>query len=238
MTHPSEPAAGVDPVKAKQAIIDYCKKRGALAVGIADLKVLERIAPPGHRPTDLMPRVKSVISLGVGGQTRGAWQLPAKAMAYSGSTEVRAYSAAYACAFFIEEKFGAPSAYVPPDVDPEGGPRVPLQSLKLHAEVAGIGARSFAGDILLHPEFGFMYYASVFTELELPADQPMADNPCPAPSCVSMYRSTGQTPCMKFCPAQCLEGEIDAQGRQKMMRFDMAACAEFTQEYEIGRAHV
>ena len=37
---------------------------------------------------------------------------------------------------------------------------------------------------------------------------------------------------MKFCPAQCLDGEIDAEGRQKVMRYDMAKCAEFTQEYE------
>ncbi len=231
MRHPSE-GFGADPIAAKQAIFEYCKKRGALAVGVADLAALERIAPPGHRPTDLMPRVKSVISLGVGGQTQGAWQLPAKAMAYSGSTEVRGYTVAYGCAFFIEQKFGAPSVYVPPDIDPESGPRVPLQSLKLHAELAGIGARSFAGDILLHPQFGFMYYASVFTELELPPDQPMAENPCPAPSCVSMYRSIGRTPCMKFCPAQCLSGEIDGAGKQKSSRFDMAACAELTQEYE------
>jgi epoxyqueuosine reductase QueG len=153
-------------------------------------------------------------------------------MAYSGSTEVRAYKLAYGLAFFIEQKFGAPTIYVPPDLDPEGGPRVPLQSLKLHAELAGIGARSLAGDILLHPEFGFMYYASVFTELELEADAPMAENPCPAPSCVSMYRQIGRTPCMKFCPAQCLSGEIDDKGKQKLMRYDMAACAELTQEYE------
>jgi epoxyqueuosine reductase QueG len=219
-------------VDAKQAIVEYCRKRGALAVGVADLAACERIAPPGHRPSDLFPRVKSVISLGVGGQTQGAWQLPAKAMAYSGSTEVRAYSVAYGLAFFIESKLGAPAVYVPPDMDPESGPRVPLQSLKLHAELAGIGARSLAGDILLHPEFGFMYYASVFSELELPPDQPLADNPCPAPSCVSMYRQSGRTPCMKFCPAQCLSGEIDAEGRQKLMRYDMAACAELTQEYE------
>jgi len=222
----------VDPAQAKQAIVDYCKKRGALAVGVADLATVERIAPPGHRPSDLMPRVKSVISVAVGGQTRGAWQLPAKALAYSGSTEVRAYSIAYACAFFIEQRFGVPAVYVPPDLDPEGGPRVPLQSLKLHAELAGIGARSLAGDILLHPEFGFMYYASVFSELELPADAPLAENPCPAPSCVNMYRQVGRTPCMKFCPAQCLNGEVDEQGRQKVMRYDMAACAELTQEYE------
>ena len=217
---------------AKQAIFDYCKKRGALIVGVASLEACERIAPPGHRPSDLFPGVKSVISLGVGGQTQGTWQMPAKAMAYSGSTETRAYGVAYGLAFYIEQKFGAPSVYVPPDLDPEGGPRVPLQSLKLHAELAGIGARSLAGDILLHPEYGFMYYASVFTELELEADAPLAENPCPAPSCVSMYRQIGRTPCMKFCPAQCLSGEIDAQGKQKLMRYDMAACAELTQEYE------
>jgi epoxyqueuosine reductase QueG len=219
-------------VDAKQAIVEYCRKRGALAVGVAELAACERIAPPGHRPSDLFPRVKSVISVGVGGQTQGAWQLPAKAMAYSGSTETRAYGVAYGLAFFLEQKFGAPSVYVPPDLDPEGGPRVPLQSLKLHAELAGIGARSLAGDILLHPEYGFMYYASVFTELELVADAPLAENPCPAPSCVSMYRQIGRTPCMKFCPAQCLSGEIDSKGQQKLMRYDMAACAELTQEYE------
>ncbi len=222
----------VDPVAAKQTIVDYCKKKGALAVGVADLAAIERIAPPGHRPSDLMPRVKSVISVGVGGQTAGVWSLPAKAMAYFGSTETRAYGVAYGAAFFIESRFGAPTIYCPPDMDPDGGPRVPLQSLKLHAELAGIGARSLAGDILLHPDFGYMYFASVFTELELPPDQPMAENPCPAPSCIDMYRKIGQTPCMKFCPVQCLSGEIDDTGRQKVMHYDMAKCAEMSQQYE------
>ena len=39
-------------------------------------------------------------------------------------------------------------------------------------------------------------------------DAPMAENPCPAPSCVSMFRQIGRTPCMKFCPVQCLDGEV------------------------------
>ncbi len=222
----------VDGAAAKEAVLEYCKRKGALAAGVADLEALERIAPAGHRPTDIMPRVKSVISLGVGGQTQGAWTVPAKAMGYFGSTESRAYGISYGLAFFIESRFGVRSVYCPPDMDPEAGPRVPLQSLKLHAELAGIGARSFAGDILLHPDFGFMYYASVFTELELSPDQPMAENPCPAPSCVDMHRKTGQTPCMKFCPVQCLSGEIDEDGKQAEMRYDMAACAEMTQQYE------
>ena len=222
----------IDPQAAKDEIVAYCKRKGALAVGVANLEALERIAPPGHRPTDLMPKVKSVIALGVGGQTQGAWALPAKALGYFGSTETRAYTIAYGCAFYIENRFGIRSIYCPPDMDTESGPRVPLQSLKLHAEIAGIGARSLAGDILLHPDFGYMYFASVFTELELPPDEPMQENPCPAPSCVSLYRKTGQTPCMKFCPVQCLSGEIDADGNQAAMRYDMAACAEMTQQFE------
>lgn len=228
----ARPKRNIDPVAAKETVFDYCKRKGALAVGVANLETLERIAPPGHRPTDIMPRVKSVIAVGVGGQTQGAWSVPSKALGYFGSTESRAYTIAYGLAFYIENKFGLPSIYCPPDMDPDAGPRVPLQSLKLHAEVAGIGARSLAGDILLHPEFGYMYFASIFTELELAPDEPMADNPCPAPSCVNMYRSIGRTPCMKFCPVQCLDGEVDEDGKQKVMRYDMAACAEMSQQYE------
>jgi epoxyqueuosine reductase QueG len=223
----------IDPAEAKATIFEYCKRKGALAVGVADLETVERICPPGYRPTDIMPRVKSVIAVGVGGQTQGAWSVPAKAMGYFGSTEGRAYTIAYGLSFMLESKFGMRSIYCPPDMDPDAGPRVPLQSLKVHAEIAGIGARSLAGDILLHPEFGYMYFASVFTELALEPDQPMETNPCPAPSCVNMYKQIGRTPCMKFCPVQCLDGEVDVEtGEQKVMRYDMAACAEMTQQFE------
>jgi len=229
---PRNPPEDIDPVAAKQKIVEYCLRKGALVAGVADLAAVERIAPAGHRPSDLMPRVKSVIAVGVGGATQGAWRVPAKALSYFGSTESRAYKIVYGLAFFIEQKFGAQAIYCPPDMDPELGARYPLQSLKLHAELAGLGARSLAGDILLHPQFGYMYYASCFTELTLPPDKPLAENPCPAPSCVNMFRQEGRTPCMKFCPAQCLSGEIDAAGKQASMHYDMSACAELTQQYE------
>ncbi|MEE2721125.1 MAG: hypothetical protein VYB45_04890 [Pseudomonadota bacterium] len=222
----------IDPQEAKQSILEYCLKKGSLVAGVASVETLDRIAPEGHRPSDLWPRAKSVISLGVGGQTQGAWSVPAKALGDFGSTEVRAYTVAYGCAFYIENKFGKRALYCPPDMDTEAGPRVPFQSLKLHAEIAGIGARSLAGDILLHPEFGYMYFASVFTELELPPDEPMQDNPCPTTSCVELFRKSGQTPCMKFCPVQCLSGDIDEDGNQAEMHYDMAACAEMTQQFE------
>lgn len=222
----------VDAAVAKRRIIDYCLRKGALCAGIADLNAINRIAPAGHRPSDLMPKVRSVISLGVGGNTRGSWGVSAKALTYFGSTEARGYKIAYGLAFFIEHSFGIPAVYCPPDMDSESGARIPFQSLKLHAELAGLGARSLAGDILLHPQFGYMYFASVFTELELEPDEPLKDNPCPAPSCVAMYRDTGRTPCMKFCPVQCLSGKIDEHGRQAEMYYDMAACAEMSQQFE------
>jgi epoxyqueuosine reductase QueG len=225
------PTFDVDEVK--QDLVNYCTKRGALAVGVADVEVLERIAPPGHGPRALMPRVRAVISLGVGGATQGAWFSSAKTMAFVGDTEKRADKIAFGLAYYIESRYGYRAIYCPPDMDPEQGARVPLQSLKLHAEVAGLGARSLAGDILLHPDYGFMYYGSVFTEMPLPPDQPLAHNPCPAPSCVQMYRQTGQTPCMKFCPVSCLSGSIDADGTIAEMRFAMHKCAEMSQQYEV-----
>ncbi|HXN88594.1 MAG TPA: hypothetical protein VN890_04475, partial [Methylocella sp.] len=132
----------VDAVLAKRKVLDYCLRKGALCAGIADLDAINRVAPAGHRPADLMPKVKSVVSIGVGGNTRGAWGVSAKALTYFGSTEARAYKIAYGLAFYIEHTFGIPAVYCPPDMDSEAGARVPFQSLKLHAELAGLGARS------------------------------------------------------------------------------------------------
>ena len=50
----------------------YAKKKGALAFGLANIETLNHAAPKGARPADMLPRVKSVISIGVGGGTRGS----------------------------------------------------------------------------------------------------------------------------------------------------------------------
>ena len=217
----------------KASLRDYALKRGAAAFGIAAVDTVAQFCPAGCAPADLLPGAVSVISVGVTGPTQGTWRAPAKVMTSVGANVGRIYRVAVGLSFHIEKTFGYRSIYCPPHVDPEFGARVPLQSVKLHAELAGIGARSLAGDILLHPDFGMLYYGSVFTEMPLPPDQPMARNPCPAPSCVKLFREVGQTPCMKFCPVQCLSGDIDAAGQQAEMRFDMYRCAELCQQYEI-----
>jgi Fe-S-cluster-containing hydrogenase component 2 len=48
-----------------------------------------------------------------------------------------------------------------------------------------------------------------------------------------MWRSTGSTPCQKFCPVDALSGSIDADGHAEEMVFDMHACAQMCQQYEI-----
>jgi hypothetical protein len=71
---PRNPPADVDPVAAKQTIVEYCLRKGALVAGVADLAAVERIAPAGHRPSDLMPRVKSVIAVGVCRNSSMPWR--------------------------------------------------------------------------------------------------------------------------------------------------------------------
>jgi len=226
-----KPTTVAELAEAKRAIVEYGKRKGALAVGVASVEEIERIAPPGHGPRDLFAGCRSVISVGVGGPTQGMWNAPPKVLASYGDSEKRAYSVAYGLSYFIESRLGYPAMFCPPDPDPESGTRVPLQSLKLHAELAGIGARSIAGDILLHPEFGFMYYASCFTEIPLEADGPMAENPCPAPSCLTMYDRTGKTPCMSRCPVGCLHAVI-VDGHVVESTYEMHKCADMTQQYE------
>ncbi len=216
----------------KEALRAYATKKGALAFGVADATVLEKISPEGHGPSSIMPKARSAISIGIGGPTQGAWDSSAKTMGFIGSTEAMAYSITYGLAFFIESRLGYKAVYCPPDLDPEFGSRIPMQSLKLHAEVAGIGARSMAGDILLHPEFGMLYYGSVFTDMPLEPDAPLAQNPCPASSCVKIQKQTGQTPCQKFCPVQCLSGDIDEEGKIKEMVYESHKCAEMSQQYD------
>ena len=88
----------IDLAQAKEAVFTYAKKRGALAVGVASVEDVERIAPPGHRPSDVLPHVRAVISIGIGGPTAGDWFKPAKAFSFNGGSESVAYRIAYGLA--------------------------------------------------------------------------------------------------------------------------------------------
>jgi hypothetical protein len=124
------------------------------------------------------------------------------------STADRINSVARKLAQEIESRYGYYALFVPPGTRKGNQP---FLSLMLAAELAGLGTRSLAGP-MLHPVYGFLYYAAVLTTLPLDADGRLSEPVCPAPTCLEMWEREGTTPCLSICPAKsggCLDGKID-----------------------------
>ncbi len=123
-------------------------------------------------------------------------------------------------------------AHVPPTV----GLNASI-SLKLCAEMAGLGGRSMAGGVILNRELGLLNLYACITTLPLKADEPLSDSPCPHPSCVKLWERKGTTPCLSACP-ECLSGEI-AEGEISWMRYDRRICSTRAQNLsESSLLHV
>ncbi|HJY81991.1 MAG TPA: hypothetical protein VKK81_13035 [Candidatus Binatia bacterium] len=188
-------------------------KRGAIAFGaqvcgIADAAVFEEEAPEGFRPRDLLPNARSVIVVGGAQPRAGEWISPAVDTMTTTSTADRINSVARKLAQEIESRYDYYALFVPPGTRKGNQP---FLSLMLAAELAGVGTRSLAGPVL-HPAYGFLYYAGVITTLPLHADGRLSEPACPAPSCLEMWERDGTTPCLSVCPAKnggCLDGKIE-----------------------------
>ena len=126
---------------------------------------------------------------------------------------------AMAVAKFIESKYGYYSlADTPPPVGYN-----PSLSLKLCAEIAGMGTRSMAGGVILNQELGIISLAACITTMPLEANVPVKESICPHPSCIRQWEKHETTPCLEACP-ECLSGELEG-GRIKWMRFDRRVCS-------------
>ena len=210
----------------EEEIKNYALKRtGVLVVGIASVKEINKYAPGGYRPDDILPGAKSVIVLGGTQPTRGSWRAPSKLLIETGPTASAIIGRAYGLSYWIEAKFDA-EAVIAVGFPSMGGPyggSVPWQSMKLHAEVAGLGKRSMMGSIILNPKYGFMAYSSVITTLDLEPDGPLKEKVCPDKSCIKMYEKEGKTLCMKACPFGCISGEIK-NGEIKEAKYERYKC--------------
>jgi hypothetical protein len=188
-------------------------KRGALSFGaqvcgIAAAAAFEDETPEGFRPRDLLPNARSVIVVGGAQPRAGEWMSPSVDTMTTTSTADRINSVARKLAQEIENRYGYYALFVPPGTRKGNQP---FLSLMLAAELAGVGMRSLAGPVL-HPVYGFLYYAAVLTTLPLDADGRLSEPVCPAPSCVEMWEREGTTPCLSVCPATsggCLDGKIE-----------------------------
>ena len=220
----------LDPGQAKADLAALAAKSGALVCGIAQADAFDE-APEGRRPCDLLPGATSVVVIGGAQPRAGDWQSPNYQHMEVTSTSDRIQTLGLKVARVIEDQFGYYAVCVPPGVD-RG--QQPFMSVMLAAELAGCGSRSLAGPVL-HPDYGFMYYAAIVTTLSLPADQAIDPPACPAAECVDMFNREGTTPCLSICPIEgdgCLGGSIE-DGRISDRRYDHIKCATRVQNYWV-----
>ena len=181
---------------------------GARAVGFAGVEQINAIAPPGHRPDDLLPGARSVVVIGGAQPTAGAWRAGSnEALTQVGYNKAPLAAAARALAVHIEEIFGYLALPIPAG---EKCGRYPFLSLKLCAEMAGLGTRSMAGGVVLNKEHGLLFFNGVITTLPLAAEGPLAEPVCPHPVCVRLWNRRQTTFCLASCP-ECLSGEIQGE---------------------------
>ena len=203
----------------------FARAAGAPMVGIAAVEAINEHAPPGARPTDILPEAKSVVVVGVESSPGGAWRIPDPRLmgVISNNRLSRAKEIAFQVAEFIEKEFGYYAMPYGTYALASGG-WDPVLSFKLCAELAGIGSRSLAGGMILNKDHGFPYLGVCLTSMPLPADGPVAESACPHPSCVKMWERYGTTPCINVCP-MCLSGAIDENGEIEYWAYDRHRCA-------------
>ncbi len=203
-------------------------QRSADQVGIASVADINRYAPPGHRPDDILIGAKSVIVFAVRQEPRGAWRSPDYRTHHSNRDFYIGIGIAGAVAKFIESKYGYYSlGQIPPNIGFN-----PSLSQKLCAEMAGLGTRSMAAAILLNHELGMLSLSTCITTMPLIADGPIKEPVCPHPSCVKLWEKRRTTPCLETCP-ECLLGELEG-GQIKWMRYDRRICTTRAQNVGLG----
>jgi epoxyqueuosine reductase QueG len=210
----------MSPMEAVTEIEAKALAMGAKEVGIASVDAINRFAPPGHRPSDLLKGARSVVVLGGNEPTAGAWRAGTNRVLGSiGYSRGQLASAARQLAYIIEDRYGY---YTIPIPTGDWIGHYPYMSLKLCAEMAGLGTRSMAAGILLNPQHGLLYFNGVITTMPLPEDGPLEEPVCPHSSCVRLWGRKHTTPCLSSCP-DCLSGEI-RDGKIHWMEYRQDCC--------------
>jgi epoxyqueuosine reductase QueG len=219
------------PADAKDRLRDAAFRAGAVAFGVADATAFEPLAPPGHRPADLLPDARAVLVVGGAAPRAGDWLAAPSVLETMGTSE-RIQAVGRRLAQYVEHEFGYYGLYVPPGT---ASGNQPFLSLTLAAELAGVGSRSLAGPVL-NRRHGFLYWSAVITTAPIAPDGRETEGACPAPSCLAMWEREGTTPCLRVCPLDaggCLSGRID-NGRPVQTGYDAARCHTRVHTHWIG----
>lgn len=183
----------------KEEIREYALRNGAHVAGFATAEDFVE-APEGFRPTDIMPKAKSVIVLGKA-LSKGT-VLSDNKVVYTaqGDTIVKDLdSLASKVAHYIES-LGGIAVPIPTDApyfhwEEERKHGMGILSHRHAAVKAGLGIIG-KNSLLVTPQYGSrITLVSILTDLVLPADTRVAENLCPE-SC---------TLCIKTCPVGALQ---------------------------------
>ena len=101
---------------AKIELATIAGKSGALVSGVAGADAFDA-APEGRRPTDILPKAKSVFVMGGAQPRAGDWQSPNYQHMEVTTTSDRMQTLALKIARIIEDRFGYYAVCVPPGVD-------------------------------------------------------------------------------------------------------------------------
>ena len=202
----------------------FSQKCGVDVVGFASVDDINKYAPEGHRPVDFLIDVKSVVVLAARWTPKGAWRSPNHLVhAVNRSFGIsRRNDVSMTVAYFIEKTYGYYSLIY-------GGPGL---SMKLCAEMAGLGTRSMAAGIILNRKLGPINIAAILTTMPLRADGILKEPVCPHPSCVKRWSRDKTTFCLETCP-ECLSGEFE-NGKIKWMRYNRHLCATRAETTSVG----
>jgi len=210
-------------------IKEKARSLGALVTGIASVKAINGFAPAGHRPGDLLKGAKSVVVLGGAPPLGGSWKSGTnRLMGSVGYNPIQLVTAARQLAYYLEGHFGYYAIPVP--IGTWIG-HYPYLSLKLCAEMAGLGTRSMAAGIVLNSDFGLLFLSAMITTMPLKEDGPLNEPVCPHESCVSYWEKKKTTPCLSSCP-DCLSGEI-AGGKIHWMEYRQDCCKPRAQNIDL-----
>ncbi|MDO9535827.1 MAG: hypothetical protein Q7J85_10975 [Bacillota bacterium] len=203
-------------VAVEEKIKQIALQRGADVAGIASVKDINKSAPRGHRPGDLLAGAKSVITIGARRYTAGTWMTSSTEVMHRSRSAMGTRDAIpLVLARYLEEKQGYPSIVYNAHMT-DTGMNVSL-SLKVLAEYAGLGSRSMAGGIILNKKFGLLGFSAVVTTMELTPDGLLSKPVCPHSSCIKMWNKKKTTPCMDACSA--IEGTINGSRLQDVIYY-------------------
>jgi hypothetical protein len=216
--------------RVEEEIKEQALRFGALAAGIASVEDVNQYAPKGHRPDDLLRGARSIVVIGCGLTSTGAWRAgSARSQATIGFHRPQPIGIALQIVGLIEKQYGHYAMLCPPGTV---AGRYPYASLKLLAEMAGLGTRSMAAGTILHETYGLLYFGAAITTMPLAGDGMLKKSPCPHSSCVKIWEKRRTVPCLEACPT-CLAGELEG-GSIKWMEYNQNYCLPRAQTTAMG----